>query len=161
MSQTGSNLRLAQLHPLRPRSESSNLKLGRIRHLDKLTNHSMTLGQASTNHRAWIVWHNYTTTHTNTQSKCRSPSAFCCRTWKYLTTGWILLKFEAHGSNQDCTKVSTEDDHQWTTLNGRLLQKMKRTYTQPLLGSCSNCKPKLMGASQSAERYQMEYKLRM
>ena len=53
-----------------------------------LTNHSMISGQVSTNQRDWIVWHNHTTTQphnhttTHTQSKCRSPSAFCCRTWK-------------------------------------------------------------------------------
>ena len=54
-----------------------------------LTNHSRISGQGSTNHRAWIVWHNHTTTqpHNYTQSKCRSPSAFCCRTWKC----WNLL----------------------------------------------------------------------
>ena len=58
----------------------------------------------------------------------------------------------------ECTKVWNEDNLQWKmTSNGRWPQNIKKRISlQPLVGSCSNLKLKLLGSNQRVQSYEMK-----
>jgi hypothetical protein len=79
---------------------------------------------------------------------------FLSNHWSNLTQIWNLN----YGIKPECTKVSNEEGLQWkTTSSGRWPQNMKiRISQQPLVGSYSNLKLKLLGSNQSEQTYQMK-----